>query len=150
MALTISLTLEFSDPVHWYEQPSSLHASSAPYLVGTKNGLVVTWLTSVNFSFPSPSPNTPVAGVPLWAEAFLSLSPPPHAFSANAARPAAPPVSAERRVTALQRCTTFGSSRSSVYSRRSITSSTAPLSGTWSPPGFLGHPGGGRPTRARR
>ena len=29
-ALTISLTLEFLEPVNWYSQPSSLQASSAP------------------------------------------------------------------------------------------------------------------------
>jgi hypothetical protein len=41
-AFTISLTLLLSEPVHWYLHPSSLQASSAPYLVGTKNGFVVT------------------------------------------------------------------------------------------------------------
>src|SRR4029079_2571879 len=44
VAVTISAHSEFCEPVHWYEQPSSLHASSAPYWVGVKNGLVVTWL----------------------------------------------------------------------------------------------------------
>src|SRR3954463_14302396 len=62
-ALTISLTLLFSEPVHWYEQPSSLHASSAPYFVGTKNGLVVTWLTKTNFRLPF-DPKMPAAGGP--------------------------------------------------------------------------------------
>src|SRR3954447_1246548 len=49
VALTISATTELAAPVHWYVQPSSLHASSAPYWVGVKNGLVVTWLTKTNF-----------------------------------------------------------------------------------------------------
>ncbi len=51
VALTISATTEFCEPVHWYEQPSSLQASSAPYWVGVKNGLVVTWLMKTNFQF---------------------------------------------------------------------------------------------------
>ena len=45
-AFTISETLAVAEPVHWYWQPSSEHASCAPYWVGTKNGFVVTWLTS--------------------------------------------------------------------------------------------------------
>ena len=47
-ALTISETLLVCEPVHWYEQPSSLQASDAPLCVGVKNGFVVTWLTNVN------------------------------------------------------------------------------------------------------
>src|SRR5690348_4948273 len=43
IASTISDTIESLDPVHWNELPSSLQASSAPYCVGVKNGLVVTW-----------------------------------------------------------------------------------------------------------
>src|SRR3954452_15190833 len=102
-ALTISLTLLFSEPVHWYEQPSSLHASSAPYFVGTKNGLVVTWLTSTNFSFllepkmPPPPPLDCGLGVAL---ALLGLLEDPQAASAAATTPAVPPVSAARRVIA--------------------------------------------------
>src|SRR2546423_11008223 len=49
VALTISGTAEVCDPVHWKEQPSRAHASCAPYCVGVKNGLVVTWLTKTNF-----------------------------------------------------------------------------------------------------
>src|SRR5919205_3169564 len=80
-ALTISLTLLLSEPVHWYEHPSSLQASSAPYFVGTKNGFVVTWLTNVNLSFFC-EPNTPLAGVPPSCAAFeVDLSPPPQACS---------------------------------------------------------------------
>src|SRR3954447_12255466 len=51
VAWPISATAELAEPVHWYVQPSSLHASSAPYWVGVKNGLVVTWLTKTNFQF---------------------------------------------------------------------------------------------------
>ena len=50
VALTISGTLEFSEPVQaGLGSPSSAAASASPYWVGTKNGLVVTWLTKVNF-----------------------------------------------------------------------------------------------------
>ncbi len=45
IALTISPTLLVDEPVHVYEQPSSLHASAAPFWVGVKKMLVVTWLT---------------------------------------------------------------------------------------------------------
>src|ERR1017187_1243053 len=48
IALTISLTIEFTDPTHWYLQLNKSQASWAPYRVGTKNSLVVTWLTNVN------------------------------------------------------------------------------------------------------
>src|SRR5215471_1930297 len=49
IALTISLVMLFSDPVNWKSHPRRAQASSMPYLVGTKNGFVVTWLTNVNF-----------------------------------------------------------------------------------------------------
>ena len=49
VASTISATTELTEPVHWYSTPSSLQASSAPYWVGVKNGLVVTWQTKTNF-----------------------------------------------------------------------------------------------------
>src|SRR5919198_2090657 len=98
IALTISLTFEFSEPVHWYEQPSSLQASSAPYLVGTKNGFVVTWLTSTNLSFLSlantPPPPCAAAVVVAFALPVLPLSPPPHAASSALTTPAVPPVRA--------------------------------------------------------
>jgi hypothetical protein len=48
MALTIWLMFSLSEPVHSYEQPSSLQASWIPYCVGTKNVFVVTWLTTTN------------------------------------------------------------------------------------------------------
>src|SRR3954453_13890926 len=126
MALTISLTFEFSDPVHWYEQPSSLQASSAPYLVGTKNGLVVTWLTSTNFCFllepkmPPPPPLDCGFGVAL---AFDGLLLEPQAASIALAMPAAPPVSAARRVTARNLETGVSSPcLASTHSRRSSAS----------------------------
>src|SRR5215472_15949853 len=50
VALTISGTLEFCEPTkEGLGIPSSAAASCSPYWVGTKNGLVVTWLTKVNF-----------------------------------------------------------------------------------------------------
>src|SRR3954471_1527686 len=88
IALTISLTLLVSEPVHWYEQPSRLHASAAPYLVGTKNGLVVTWLTNVNLN-DGCEPKT----LDAFADDVL-VPPPPQASSISAAAPAAPPVRA--------------------------------------------------------
>ena len=42
VAFTISATIESFDPVHWNSAPNNLHASSAPYCVGVKNGFVVT------------------------------------------------------------------------------------------------------------
>src|SRR4051794_23451490 len=51
VALTISAVIESLEPVHWYSQPSSLQASSAPYCVGVKNEFVVTWQTKTNFHF---------------------------------------------------------------------------------------------------
>src|SRR3954447_7252034 len=50
VAFTISATIEFCDPVHCgFSIPSSVAASSIPYCVGVKKGLVVTWLTNENF-----------------------------------------------------------------------------------------------------
>src|SRR3954451_23743732 len=63
IALTIWPTLLLSEPVHWYVQPSSLQASSAPYFVGTKNGFVVTWLTNTNLYFFGAA-KMPDAGLP--------------------------------------------------------------------------------------
>src|SRR5690348_9733295 len=126
IALTISLTLEFSEPVHWYVQPSSLQASAAPYFVGTKNGFVVTWLTKTNLSFLLLL-KMPLAGVPPPPplDALLEPDPPPHAASAVATSPAAPPVSAPRRVIAahLDRGSSFPS-RASLHSSRSSASCT--------------------------
>src|SRR5919109_2170970 len=128
-ALTISPTLLRSEPVHWYVQPSSLQASSAPYFVGTKNGFVVTWLTNVNLNFFW-DPKTPAAGDPPWARAAVvpvvdSFFPPPQACRISVARPAAPPVSAVRRDTSRQRLCGVSSCLPSAHSRRSMTSSAA-------------------------
>src|SRR5690348_3701880 len=50
VALTISGTLEFAEPVRaGLGIPSSAAAPCSRHSVGTKNGLVVTWLTKVNF-----------------------------------------------------------------------------------------------------
>jgi hypothetical protein len=50
VALTISGTFEVCEPVQaGLGSPSNAAASASPYCVGTKNGLVVTWLTNVNF-----------------------------------------------------------------------------------------------------
>src|SRR5262245_64385013 len=50
VALTMSGTLALSEPVQdGLGMPSSAAASCSPYWVGTKNGLVVTWLMKANF-----------------------------------------------------------------------------------------------------
>src|SRR6185503_12963904 len=50
-ALIISPTSALVDPDHVYVVSVSLAASAAPYCVGTKNGLVVTWLMNANLHF---------------------------------------------------------------------------------------------------
>ena len=106
-ALTIWLTLLLSEPVHWYVQPSSLHASCAPYRVGTKNGFVVTWLTNTNLNFFC-DPNTVLEPEPDDAEA--PLPPLPQAVMSSEASPAAPPARAVRRVECNQRLSGVSSS----------------------------------------
>src|SRR6266851_3713996 len=50
VALTICGTLDAADPVQLgLGRPSSAAASARPYWVGTKKGLVVTWLMKANF-----------------------------------------------------------------------------------------------------
>src|SRR5690242_12956119 len=88
-AVTIWPTLLLSEPVHWYSQPSRLQASAAPYCVGVKNGLVVTWLTNTNLYFLC-DPNT-LDELPPPPDALL-----PHAASSVLTDPAAAPVSAVR------------------------------------------------------
>src|SRR3954447_10840452 len=134
-AFTISLTLLFSEPVHWYEQPSSLQASSAPYLVGTKNGFVVTWLTKTNFSFVEVL-KMPLAGVPLSAPLLDDGELDPQAARAAVAMPAADPVSADRRGKARHLEAGGGSCLASSHSRRSIASWTGSMNG-----GRCGSPG---------
>src|ERR1700744_5875328 len=99
---TISPTLLVAEPVQLYEQPSSLQASEAPLWVGVKNTFVVTWFTIVNlWGAPTPKIELPALDeLPLEALAVPLPEPlDPQACSARAATPAAPPVSAARRVT---------------------------------------------------
>src|SRR4029450_1550874 len=116
MALTISATIGSLGPVHWNSQLSSAQASWAPYWVGVKNGLVVTWLTNTNFHFGvvGKSPAALAAGSPL---VLLSSVPGQAASSADAASEALvspTPPSSRRRVTRLRpsvstACSTTGS-----------------------------------------
>src|SRR5205823_8142103 len=99
---------------------SSLQASEAPVCVGAKNGLVVTWLTNVNLYDPL-APKMLAALEPLAAWLELELEP-PQASRIIAATPAAPPVSALRRVNWRQRLTGVSSSLRSSHSRRSTAS----------------------------
>src|SRR5215831_13067234 len=72
VASTISDTTELTDPVHWKLTPRSLHASSAPYWVGVKNGFVVTWQTKTNFhaGVLGKLPTAPVAAALLSEQAL--------------------------------------------------------------------------------
>jgi hypothetical protein len=93
----MSETLLVDEPVHVYEHPSSLQASAAPFWVGVKNTFVVTWLTIVKWYdalVPKIAAAPPLAAADA-LEVDLLL---PHASRINAATPAAPPVSAVRRV----------------------------------------------------
>src|ERR671938_1198673 len=72
VAFTISATIEFCEPVHWKLQPSSVHASAAPYWVGVKNGFVVTWQTKTNFQFGVLG-NGPAAGAAAELDPVLVL-----------------------------------------------------------------------------
>src|SRR4051794_23399764 len=95
VALTISATTELAEPVHWYEQPSSLHASSAPYWVGVKNGLVVTWLTNTNFHL-GVFGKLPIAST---AALLSSAQADSSAVAASEALVSPVPASSRRRVT---------------------------------------------------
>ena len=61
----------------------------SPYWVGTKNGLVVTWLTNTNL-YSGCEPNTLAERLPLWS----ALE--PHALRIAPTEPAAAPVKAVR------------------------------------------------------
>src|SRR5579875_3977564 len=65
IALTISAASLVAEPVHCESQPSRAQASWMPYCVGTKNGLVVTWLTKTKRHFGcegnGPAPDAPCA-----------------------------------------------------------------------------------------
>src|SRR5215470_17806219 len=97
-ALTISATIEFCEPVHWYDTPSSLLASAAPYWVGVKNGFVVTWQTNTNFQFGvfGKLPTAPVEVSALLLHASSS------AVAASDALASPVPVNSRRRVTGLR------------------------------------------------
>src|SRR5438105_12308224 len=135
-ALTIWLTLELSEPVHWYSQPSSLHASAAPYWVGTKNEFVVTWLTNTNLYFLC-DPNTLAEPPP--PDALV-----PHALNRPPTEPEAMPVSAVRRRNARRLNPGVRPCGRSRWSRRSTASSTWSVSDMSSPPmrQLLALPGG--------
>src|SRR6266508_3918675 len=119
VAFTISATMESLDPVHWKLAPSSAQASWAPYWVGVKNGLVVTWLTNTNFQFgvvgKSPAPEAWVLG------SLLEHA----ASSADAASPALvspTPVSSRRRETGLRlSVSTASSTQGSIWDMRPPT-----------------------------
>src|SRR5690348_14488873 len=93
MALTICDATDVCEPVHWEVQPRMEHASAIPYWVGTKNGLVVTWLTNTNFHSGcfGRLPDSPAANA-VWLR--------PRALSASAAAPELrPPRKRPRRDT---------------------------------------------------
>src|SRR5215216_6384576 len=116
VALTISATIESLDPVHWNSQLSRAQASWAPYWVGVKNGLVVTWLTNTNFHLgvAGKSPE-PVAAASLLLLSSLLVQAASSAEAASDALVRPTPPNRRRRVTRL---------RSSVSTACSTTGST--------------------------
>src|SRR5919198_3763997 len=124
VAFTISATMESLDPVHWNWQLSSAHASCAPYCVGVKNVLVVTWLTNTNFQFGVDG-KSPAAPEDWLLDSFLL--PEQAASSADAASPALvspTPESSRRRVTGLRlSVSTASSTRGSIWDMRPPTTS---------------------------
>src|SRR5829696_1505359 len=115
VALTISATIESLDPVHWNSQLSRAQASWAPYWVGVKNGLVVTWLTNTNFHLgvAGKSPE-PVAAASLLLLSSLLVQAASSAEAASDALVRPTPPSSRRRVTRLRpsvstACSTTGS-----------------------------------------
>src|SRR5215212_2508211 len=104
VALTISATIESLDPVHWNSQLSRAQASWAPYWVGVKNGLVVTWQMNTNFHFGVEG-KSPAAVADAESPLFLSSLLVQAASSAEAASDALvspTPPSSRRRVTLLR------------------------------------------------
>src|SRR5919109_2116685 len=99
VAFTISATLESLEPVNWNSQLSSAQASWAPYWVGVKNGLVVTWLTNTNFHLgvEGKSP-APAAAAPLLLLSSL-VQPDSSAEAASEALSRPAPPNRRRRVT---------------------------------------------------
>src|SRR3569833_2197865 len=115
--LIICGTTESCEPVHWKSQPSSAQASLAPYWVGVKNGLVVTWLTNTNFHFgvEGNAPAPPDAAEP---ESFLLLE-------VQAAS------SAEAAAAALTMPAPLSSRRRVAPSRPSVSTASSTLGWTW-------------------
>src|SRR5215212_2361860 len=115
VALTISATIESLDPVHWNSQLSRAQASWAPYWVGVKNGLVVTWQTNTNFHFgvEGKSPAAVAdAESPLLSSLLVQAASSAEAASDALVSPM--PPSSRRRVTRLRSrvstaCSTTGS-----------------------------------------
>ena len=114
VALTISATLEVADPVHWNSQLSREQASWAPYWVGVKNGLVVTWLTKTNrhFGVDGKSPAPAAAASPPLSSLLVQAA--SRAEAASEALVSPMPPSSRRRVTRLRSrvstaCSTMGS-----------------------------------------
>src|SRR4029453_5824968 len=102
MALTISATIESLDPVHWNSQLSSAQASWAPYWVGVKNVLVVTWQTNTTFPFGvgGESPALVAAALSLLLSSLLQAARSAESASDAVVRPT--PPSSRRRVTRLR------------------------------------------------
>src|SRR5215211_4770989 len=103
VALTISATIESLDPVHWNSQLRRAQASWAPYWVGVKNGLVVTWQTNTNFHFgvEGKSPAA-VADAPSLLLSSLLVQAASSAEAASDALVSPMPPSSRRRVTRLR------------------------------------------------
>src|SRR5919198_3113105 len=91
MALAISATLPFSDPVHCGSgSPSRDAASAKPVRVGVKNEFVVTWLTNTNFHWGvvgnRPAPLLPLLFAPSWTLLHAASSAPAAAAPVPAPR----------------------------------------------------------------
>src|SRR6266508_2533857 len=114
VAFTISATFDSFEPVNWNSQLSSAQASWAPYWVGVKNGLVVTWLTNTNFHLgvEGKSPEPAAAALPPDGSSEPQAASSAAAASEALVRPA--PFSSRRRVIGLSpsvstACSTVGS-----------------------------------------
>src|SRR5512133_2852298 len=116
MALTLAGMIESLDPVHWNSQLSRAQASWAPYWVGVKNELVVTWQTNTNFHFgvDGKSPAAVAEAESLLLSSLL-VQAASRAEAASDALVSPMPPSSLRRVTRL---------RSSVSTACSTTGST--------------------------
>src|SRR5918996_3355523 len=114
VAFTISATIESLDPVNWKSQFSRAQASWAPYWVGVKNGLVVTWLMKTNrhLGVSGKSPAPAAAASPFWLSLLVQAASSDAAARDALVRPT--PLSSRRRVTRLRprvstACSTTGS-----------------------------------------